>query len=309
MSDLRSHLSSGPEPTDPAGTLGRAVVPTRVGPVPVRVVGSASATAPVVLAVHGALVDGRIWDGMAMRLAGQATVLLPDLPLGAHRTAVPDRSRLTPPHLAGALVDLLDELGVAAPTVVGNDSGGALTQVAVAAYPDRFAGLVLTSCDAFAHFPPPLLRPLPKVVRIPGVTRALARLFSIPGLFSRPGPLNLLAAAPVDPVLVRSWMAPVLTDDGVRDDLTAFVRGMDKAHTLAAADRLGAWSRPAVIAWSRRDRIFPPTDGERLAATLPGARLVWIEDALTFSMLDQPDAVAAAVRTVLAAVRAEAPQA
>ncbi len=34
---------------------------------------------------------------------------------------------------------------------MGNDSGGALTQIAVAAAPDRFASMVLTSCDAFSH--------------------------------------------------------------------------------------------------------------------------------------------------------------
>lgn len=288
--------------------LRRSVVPTRVGPVPVRALGP-SADAPVVLCVHGALVDGRVWDGVAARLAGRATVLLPDLPLGAQRDAVPDRARLTPPDLAGALVDVLDGLGVTAPVVVvGNDSGGALTQVAVAAHPDRFAGLVLTSCDAFEHFPPPLLRPFPWVVRVPGATRAIARLFTRPPLFSRPGPFNLLVARPVDEGLVRSMMQPVLTDDGVRDDLTAFVRSMNNGHTLRAAEVLAGWSKPTVIAWSRRDRLFPPRDGERLAATLPDAELVWIEDALTFSMLDQPEAVAAAVGRVLDRVGVGAPQ-
>ena len=287
----------------------RAVVATRVGPVPVRMLGPSGDT-PVVMCVHGALVDGRIWDGVATRLAGRATLLLPDLPLGAHRAAVPDRSRLTPPDLAGAIVDVLDGLGGTAPAVVvGNDSGGALTQVAVATHPDRFAGLVLTSCDAFEHFPPPLLRPLPWLVRVPGVTRAIARLLSLPALFSRPGPLILLVTRPVDAALGRSWLEPVLTDDGVRDDLTTFVLSMDKRHTLRAAERLADWARPAVVAWSRRDRFFPPQDGERLAATLPDAELVWVEDALTFSMLDQPDAVAAAVNRVLDRVGAGATQA
>ena len=83
-------------------------VPTRVGPVPVRTVGDG----PAVLAVHGALVDGRLWDGVAQRLAPHARVVVPDLPLGAHRRAVPDRSRLTPTELAGALVDVLDGLDV-----------------------------------------------------------------------------------------------------------------------------------------------------------------------------------------------------
>ncbi len=276
-------------------------VDTRVGPVPVRTVGGGG---PVVLAVHGLLVDGRLWSGVARALAGEATVLLPDLPLGAHRRAVPDRSLLTPPSVAGALVDIVDGLGHERVTVLGNDTGGALSQLAVAARPERFEGLVLTSCDAFEHFPPTLLRPLPVLVRVPGATRALARAFALPPLLSRPGPLNLLVARPVDRELVRSWMAPVLADAAIRDDLTAFIRAVHPRQTLAAAQALGSYPGPAVVAWSRRDRIFPPADAERLVALLPEGTLRWIEGALTFSPLDQPEAVAGAVREALARVAA-----
>lgn len=271
-------------------------IETRVGPVPVRIVGRGE---PTVLAVHGALVDGRFWDGVASALAHEATVLLPDLPLGAQRSAVPDRRRLTPPDLAGALVDVLDGVGVERAVVLGNDSGGALSQIAVGGHPERFAGLVLTSCDAFDHFPPPRLRALPALVRIPGMTRAIARLFAVPAAFAQPGRWNLLVSRPVDRDLVRSWLRPVLEDDEVRDDFTAFLRAISARHTLLAADQLRDWQGSAVIAWSRQDRLFPPSDGERLAATVPGAQLVWIDDALTFSPLDRPDAVAGAVRLAL----------
>ncbi len=282
-------------------TQDATTVHTRVGPVPVRTVGTGG---PVVLAVHGALVDSRLWDGVARALRAEATVLLPDLPLGAHRTAVPDRARLTPPDLAGALVDVLDGLGHARATVVGSDTGGALTQIAVAAHPERFEALVLTSCDAFEHFPPPLLAWLPAVARAPGVTRGVARVFALAPFLSRPGPLNLLTMRPVDPALVRSWMRPTLSDDGVRDDLTALLRGMGPHHTLRAAEALRDYPGPAVIAWSRRERIFPRRDAERLVATLPNATLQWIEGALTFSPLDQPEAVASAVRTAVSRVAA-----
>jgi pimeloyl-ACP methyl ester carboxylesterase len=164
--------------------------------------------------------------------------------------------------------------------------------------------MVLTSCDAFEHFPPTLLRPLPVLVRVPGATRALARAFALPPLLSRPGPLNLLVARPVDRELVRSWMAPVLADAAIRDDLTAFIRAVHPRQTLAAAQALGSYPGPAVVAWSRRDRIFPPADAERLVALLPEGTLRWIEGALTFSPLDQPEAVAGAVREALARVAA-----
>jgi pimeloyl-ACP methyl ester carboxylesterase len=40
------------------------------------------------------------------------------------------------------------------------------------------------------------------------------------------------------------------------------------------------------------DRLFKPTFAERLAATIPGARLEWIEDSYTFVSEDQPERLA-----------------
>ena len=55
-----------------------------------------------------------------------------------------------------------------------------------------------------------------------------------------------------------------------------------------AADRLGEFDKPALIAWSREDKLFKPAHAERLAADLPNARVEWIDDACTFSMEDNP---------------------
>jgi pimeloyl-ACP methyl ester carboxylesterase len=272
-------------------------VPTRVGPVPVRVVGDG----PAVLAVHGALVDGRIWGPMAALLAPHARVLLPDLPLGAHRRAVPDRSRLSPPEVAAALADVLDGLGVATATVVGNDTGGALSQMFAAAHPERVDALVLAGCDAFEHFPPPLLRPLPTLLAVPGATAWFVRLLAIPAVLADPGRLNLLSARGFGRPLVADLLAPARTDPAVRADLTALVRRMHPSQTLDAVEGLRGL-RGAVV-WGRRDRIFPPRDAERLAALL-GTTVTWLDDALTFVPVDRPDAVADAVLRLLAQARA-----
>lgn len=270
-------------------------VPTRVGPVPVRTVGDG----PAVLAVHGAIVDGRLWDETARRLAAHARVVLPDLPLGAHRRAVPDRSRLTPTELAGALVDVLDGLDLDRAVLVGNDTGGALVQLAAAAQPDRVAGLVLAGCDAFGHFPPPLLRPLPALAALPGTTGLLVRALGVPALFTTPGRLNLFTARGFDRALVRDWLRPARTDPAVRADLTALIRSMRPGPLLAAAEALPALAGRAAVVWGRRDRVFPPRDAERLADLL-GTAVTWLDDALTFVPRDRADAVADAVGTVLA---------
>ena len=272
-------------------------LPTRVGPVPVRCVGDG----PAVLAVHGALLDGRLWDDVARLLAPSARVVLPDLPLGAHRRAVPDRSRLTPTDLAGALVDVLDGLDLDSAVLLGNDTGGALAQIAAAAEPTRVSGLVLAGCDAFEHFPPPLLRYLPSLAAVPVTTRLLLRALAVPGVLAEPGRLNLFTTRGMGRPLVADLLTPARTDPAVRADLTALIRSMRPGLLLAAAEELPAHAGRAAVVWGRRDRVFPPRDAQRLADLL-GTTFTWLDDALTFVPQDRPDAVAESVLAVLARV-------
>ena len=72
--------------------------------------------------------------------------------------------------------------------------------------------------------------------------------------------------------------------------------GLDPADTLDAAAKLAAWDRPALIAWSERDRFFPLAHGERLAKIIPGADFEVIEGARTFSPEDRPERLAGSHR-------------
>ncbi|MGL5818930.1 MAG: alpha/beta fold hydrolase [Phycicoccus sp.] len=275
-------------------TTTSTTVQTRVGPIPVRLVGSG----PPVIAVHGLLVDGRLWDGVAAELAPHATVVLPDLPLGCQRAAVPDRAALAPGHVAAAVVDVLDGLSLDSAVLVGNDTGGALSQIAASAHPDRFDALVLAGVDAFEHFPPPLLRPFVALAAVPGGMRAAVRAFAIPALLADPGRLNLLSTRGFGRELVDDLLAPARTDRAVVDDLTAFVRTVRPGPLLAATAGLSAFRGRARVLWGRRDRVFPHRDAERLADLLD-TTVTWLDDAATFVPVDRPDAVAAAIRDVL----------
>ncbi|MGY1699662.1 alpha/beta fold hydrolase [Geodermatophilus sp. SYSU D00766] len=274
-------------------------VATRVGPVRVRQ--TATGGGPVVLAVHGLLLDGRLWDGVVGALGPGIRVVVPDLPLGAHRRPVPDRSALTPETVAAALLDVLDGVDADTAVLLGNDTGGALAQLAAAAAPGRVAGLVLAGCDAFEHFPPPLLRPLPRAVRVPGVAAAVVRVLGVPRLLADPGRVNLFSARGLGRSLVADLLHPARTDAGVRADLAALVAAVRRGPLLDAVPALGRLRVPAAVVWGRRDRVFPPGDAERLARLL-GTEVTWLDDALTFVPWDRPDAVAAAVRDVVGAV-------
>lgn len=246
---------------------------------------------PIVF-VHGYLVDGRLWDGVGEHLEGEFRCIQPDWPMGSHREAMKPGTDLSPPGMAKLIDGFLAELGLDQVTIVGNDSGGAMSQVLITERPERVSRLVLTNCDCYDNFPPAPFGTLLKLARIPGFYRAsLAplRLRRIRNLLFSP------FAREVPEELAEAWSRPSLDDEGVRRDGQRFAMAMEKRYTLAAAERFAEVEQPALITWGTADRIFPKRYGERLANELPDARLVEIDGGKTFLPLDEPKAVAEAI--------------
>ncbi len=242
-----------------------------------------------ILFVHGLLVDGRLWDGVAERLRGDFRCVVPDWPMGSHRTPMRPDADLTPPGMAELVIAFMDALGLERATIVGNDSGGAVSQILAAAHPERVERLVLTNCDSFEHFPPFPFSLMPPLARLPGGMNALALPFRIGAI--RRATYGLLAKHPIAPELVDSWLAPI-AGEGVRRDTRKFTAAANQRHTLEAAERLRTFERPLRFAWGSDDRFFKPDHAERLAAIVPDARIEWVDDAGTFVPLDQPARVA-----------------
>ena len=275
----------------------RLDVTTSLGRIPVRLLGEG----PPVLCVHGAFVDSRIFDATAVLLADQATVVLPDLPQGGHRQAVPDRSLLHADGIAAALDDVLAAVDLGPAVVVGNYNGGAMSQVFAARYPERVAGLVLAGCEVLEHFPPPAFGPFVFGARWPATLSAFARLLRVPALLAEPGRANIFSVRGFGRDYVRDCTAGLLEDTEVRYDLAAFITSTRPEVLLRASSGLGYLHGRAEVVWPRRDLFFSASDGRRLAALLD-TQVVWADRAKTFVPVDRPDLVADAVRRVLRTV-------
>ena len=59
-----------------------------------------------IIFVHGLLVDGRLWTGVAERLASDFRCLVVDWPMGSHRIAMNPDADLSPPGMAEVVVAL-----------------------------------------------------------------------------------------------------------------------------------------------------------------------------------------------------------
>lgn len=247
--------------------------------------------------VHGFLVDGRLWDGTAATLANDFRCIQPDWPMGSHRVAMDPGADLSPPGMAALIARFIEELGLEQVTVVGNDSGGAISQVLVTRHPERIGRLVLTNCDSHDNFPPAPFNLMPPLAKLPGGMTAITLPFRIGAVRRRA--YAQFAKRPIPSRLVDSWLEPSMRDAGVRRDTQKFTVGIHKRHTLEAAEKLADFERPALIAWAPEDRFFKLSYAERLAETIPDARLETIADAKTFVPFDQPERLAALIGSFL----------
>jgi pimeloyl-ACP methyl ester carboxylesterase len=244
---------------------------------------------PVVF-VHGYSMGSSLWRGLSERLATRGfACVAPTWPLGAHSEPMRADADLTMEGIAATVGELLDALALEDVVLVGNDTGGAISQIVAGRTPERLGALVLTSCDAFEHFPPPILKPLIAAAKLgPAFDAAIQPLRT---RFGRKQGFGALAHADIDR-LVAEWVEPALSDRRVRRDLRRFTASMEQRTTVEAAERLPQFTKPSLIAWSADDAFFPREDGRRLASILPDARLEVIQESRTFSMIDQPDRLA-----------------
>lgn len=250
---------------------------------------SGPADGPAVVFVHGFLVDDSLWSDVPERLAAAGMrTLAPTWPLGAHTTAMRAGADLSPRGLARVILSFLGALDLRDVVLVGNDTGGALCQFLIDEDPSRIGRLVLTDCDAYDQFPPFPFGALFRLMRHPRPARPLMATMRSARL--RNGVLGFgpLVQRPLTAAESLPWVAPYLTDAGVRRDVATFARGWARADLAEVAARLPSFDRPVLLCWAPADRFFKIGLGRRLERDLPTARLVEIPDARTFVALDQP---------------------
>lgn len=258
---------------------------------------------PIVVLLHGLLMDSTLWDGVVADLSRDHRCVVPTLPLGAHRHPLGADADLSLRGVARLVGELLERLELDDATLVGNDTGGALVQVLESA---RVGRIAFVSCDAFDNFPPGLTgRALVMIGRLPPA------LF---GAFMQQMRLRPVRRLPIafgwltkrGDEVSRRWLTPILTRPEIRRDTVRVLRSIAaEPHLLEqAATRLPDFDRPALIVWAADDRVMPPDHGRRLAALLPQSELVEIADSYTLIPLDQPAKLADSLRQFTRGTRA-----
>ena len=224
---------------------------------------------PVLLLVHGTGAATHSWRGVFGLLTPHFTVVAPDLP-GHGFTVVPPGHRLSLPAMARDLRALLDALGMQPALAVGHSAGAAILARMCLDGMMAPAGLISLN-GAFM----PLAGPAGQVFA--PLARLLVGLPVLPQLF---------AWRASDPRVVERLLAGT----GSRLDAagvalyTRLVR--NPGHAAAALRMMASWDLvpvvrdlpglavPLLLLAADGDRAIPPGDADRVAALVPGARVV-----------------------------------
>jgi pimeloyl-ACP methyl ester carboxylesterase len=242
---------------------------------------------PVVFLAGLVLASG-FWRRVVPALTQPVRAIVPDLPLGAHTISMRSDADLSPTGIADLIPELLDTLDLSEAVIVGNDTGGAIAKLLATRHPERVSALVLTPCECFENFLPPIYRYLQVLAHVPGALWPLVQSMRLTSIRRLPIAFGWLTKQPLDRHAYDSFLTPGLTNRGVRRDTAKVLRAIRRRYTIQADAALARFERPTLIAWATEDRVFPYRHAEALAELLPNAKLIPVTDSYTYIPEDQP---------------------
>ena len=256
---------------------------------------------PPLVFVHGLIANGDLWRKVVPKLADRFRCITPDLPLGSHELPLQADADLSIPGVARLLADFVAALELdAAPTLIANDTGGAITQVLMTEHPEVAGSVVLTPCDCFDNFLPPVFTPLLFLARnAQPLLTTLIQAYRFQAVRRLPLGYGWLSKYGIDAEIEANFIRPLLANREIRRDCYKVLADITPEHTQRAAEGLRAFPGRVLVAWAADDRFFPIEHGRRIAGLVPDGTFRLIEDSYTFVSEDQPETLAKEIRDFL----------
>src|SRR5712671_8155177 len=146
-------------------------------------------TGPVALFVHGVLLNGYLWRHQLADLSDIRRCIAVDLLAHGDTEITPDQDVSVTAN-AKMLKEFLDALNIDQVDLVGNDSGGGISQIFAALYPERVRSLTLTDCDTHDNWPPEAFKPFLAMAAGGGLRGTLDAMLSDKSVYRSPGALG-----------------------------------------------------------------------------------------------------------------------
>src|SRR5215472_12174691 len=230
-------------------------------------------TGPVALFVHGVLLNGHLWRHQLAALSDIRHCIAVDL-LAHGETEIEPGQNLSATANAEMLKQFLDGLNIDQVDLVANDSGGGISQIFAALYPERVRTLTLTDCDTHDNWPPEAFKPFLAMAAKGGLRDTLEAMLADKNVYRSPQALGPAYEHPerLSDESIEAYLRPLLRTEQRLRDLERFLAAFDNKHTVAIAGRLRALKAPTLIVWGTDDVYFDVKWSHWLAETIPGTR-------------------------------------
>jgi len=230
-------------------------------------------TGPVALFVHGVLLNGHLWRHQMAALSDIRHCIAVDL-LAHGETEIEPGQDVSATANAEMLMQFLDALKVDQVDLVANDSGGGISQIFAALYPERVRTLTLTDCDTHDNWPPEAFKPFLAMAAKGGLRDTLEAMLVDKNVYRSPQALGPAYEHPekLSDESIETYLRPLLRTEQRLRDLERFLAAFDNKHTVAIAGRLRALQAPTLIVWGTDDMYFDVKWSHWLAETIPGTR-------------------------------------
>lgn len=234
---------------------------------------------PVTLFVHGVFTNGRLWRNCVRLLSERRRCISIDLPGHGH---TPPGGEPSVWGWADAVDTVITELNLREIHLVGNDTGGAVSQIVLARDPTKFATLVLTNCDTEGNFPPPAFRPAVWAAKA-GLLRLGKPLTRLPKLAKQIYRTGYQDAARVPDDVIVDYLTPILGTAAGARFMTALLSSMAPEQLAPIRPLLQKCEVPTAIVWGTGDIFFDRCWADWLVNLIPGANsLIEIPDGRLF---------------------------
>jgi pimeloyl-ACP methyl ester carboxylesterase len=239
---------------------------------------------PLLVFVHGAAEDSRVWQPQLSAFADEFTVVAWDEPGAGRSSGVPTDFGL--PDYANCLATLIEEVALGPANVVGLSWGGTLALELYRHHPDLVATLILV--DSYAGWKGSLSQEEVDA-RVEGVQRMLAappEEFdpTLPGLFA--------AGPPPEFAPLLAAMAADVRPESLRAELLALAEADQR-------DLLPHIAVPTLLIWGEQDVRSPLSVAHQFEQAIPKTQLVVIPGAGHVSNLERPEEFNNALREFL----------
>jgi len=252
-----------------------------------------SASGPVLVLLHGSFDSADTWEEWAPQLENDFRLIVPDLPAhGLTGKTVSNDYRAE--AMAGALHELIEQLGVARVSIAGNSMGGRVAWVYTHAHPDRVERLVLVDSAGY---------PNPNTLSPPAGNAVMQWLlrYGNPKRRIRSGFVRAVGEsdeALITDARVDRSMAYVRRE-GSRD--AHRTRSEQGASVASGQDRIATIQTPTLIMWGDQDALIPVEHARHFARDLPNDQLVIYDGVDHMPQLEIPERSAHDARTFLLA--------